>query len=250
MDLRAALRKFHQHVQCPTSGSNTLDKVYTNIKEAYRPLPCPSLGKSDHLSLFLLPAYKPLIRKTKPAIKMVKRRPKDATLQLQDCFDCTDWDLFAQQATSGTEVDLEEYTSTVLSYINCCVEFVTVDKQIKMFPNRKPWMNKEVQNLLSARNIAFKSRNTSAYSAARSNLNKGIKKAKDIHRQRVEDHFNTADTRSMWQGVRDITDYKSSPICPHSDNTLANELNTFFARFETGNTTRRGKTQLGRRDRP
>lgn len=52
-------------MKCPTRGENRLDHVYTNIKQAYRAIPLPHLGLSDHISL-LTPAYTPLRRKTSP----------------------------------------------------------------------------------------------------------------------------------------------------------------------------------------
>ncbi len=98
-------------------------------------------------------------------------------------------------------------------------------------------MNKEVQNLLRVRNNAFKSGDTIAYKEARSRLKKGIKKAKVICRRRVENHFINADTLSMWQGIKSITDYKCNSVCPNDDVALANKLNIIFARFDTGNTS-------------
>lgn len=66
-NLKTVLPKFHQYVKCPTRGDNNLDHVYSNIKHAYRAVPLPHLGRSDHLSLLLTPAYTPLNRQTKPA---------------------------------------------------------------------------------------------------------------------------------------------------------------------------------------
>ena len=48
-NLKTVLPKFYQHVKCSTRGKNTLDHVYTNIKHAYRAIPLPHLGPSDHL---------------------------------------------------------------------------------------------------------------------------------------------------------------------------------------------------------
>lgn len=50
-------------IKCATRGGNTLDKVYTNIKQGYRTTQLPHLGSSDHMSLFLKPAYTPLRKK-------------------------------------------------------------------------------------------------------------------------------------------------------------------------------------------
>jgi len=83
----------------------------------------------------------------------------------------TNWDIFEVQ-------DLEEYASTVLCYIQNCVNNVTVEKRIQIHPNQKPWMTKEVRALLKGRNIAFRSGDSAQYSAARANLKRGIRDAK------------------------------------------------------------------------
>ncbi len=129
--------KFHQHVTCATRGESILDKVYSNIKQGYRAIPTPHLGQSDHISLFMLPVYIPLRKREPPTSKTVKIWPVDATSQLQDCFDNTDWSIFESQ-------NLEEYTTSVLSYIKHCTDTVTTDKCIRVYANQKPWMTNEV----------------------------------------------------------------------------------------------------------
>ncbi len=87
----SVLPHFYQHVNCATRGSNTLDRVYSNIKHAYKAVALSHLGLSDHLSLSLTPAYTPLIRTTKPCTKIIKTWPEGALTQLQDCFANTCW---------------------------------------------------------------------------------------------------------------------------------------------------------------
>ncbi|KAI5092860.1 hypothetical protein C0J45_17251 [Silurus meridionalis] len=106
------------HVDFATRGANTLDLVYTNIPGAYRAEPRPPLGYSDHCSVMLIPAYRPLVRRSKPVLKQVKTWPEGATSALQDCFECTDWDMFREAATYGDSINLEEYTSSVTCYIS------------------------------------------------------------------------------------------------------------------------------------
>ncbi|XP_026109155.1 deleted in malignant brain tumors 1 protein-like [Carassius auratus] len=121
----------------------------------------------------------------------------DSTLQHQ--FQHTDWSEFAAQATTNSRINIDNYTNSVLEHINTCVSRVTTPKKIKMFPNQKPWMNREVRLLLRARDAAFKSGDQEAYSSARANLRKGICQAKLTHKQRIEEHFNSSDPRHMWQ---------------------------------------------------
>ncbi len=92
--LKTVLPKFHQHVKCPTRGKNILDHVYSNIKHGYKASPLPNLGLLDHISLFLTPAYRPLINRVKPSVKTIQIWPEGSSGQLQDCFSRTDWTVF------------------------------------------------------------------------------------------------------------------------------------------------------------
>lgn len=125
------------------------------------------------------------------------------------------------------------FTSAVLGYIQHCVDTVTVDKRIQVFPNQKPWMNKEVGQLLRERNSAFRSGDRERYSGARAALKRGIREAKEDYRQRIEEDFNSNNSRQVWQGFQHITNFRSSYTTTIAgDASLAEELNHFFARFE------------------
>ncbi len=65
-NLKTVLPKFYQHVNFATRGNNTLDFVYTTEKNAYKAEPRPHLGYSDHISVMLIPAYRPLLKLAKP----------------------------------------------------------------------------------------------------------------------------------------------------------------------------------------
>ncbi|KAF7650679.1 hypothetical protein LDENG_00122050 [Lucifuga dentata] len=94
-------------------------------------------------------------------------------------------------------------------------------------------MTTEVQSLLRARNSAFKSGDRAQYSAARADLQRGIKAAKEAYKRKVEDHLTHNNPRLVWQGLQHITNYKgSAPVTTITDASLAEELNHFFARFE------------------
>lgn len=202
--LKSVLLKFTQHVNCATRGNNILDCVYCNLKQAYRTVPLPHPGRSDHLSLLLLPAYIPLRRTAKPCIKSITTWPEGALSQLQDCFSSTVWSLFEN-------LDLQKYTETVLFYINTCINNVTVNKRIRVFPNQKPWMTSEVHKPLTARNRAFRSGDRALYTTARADLRRGIRTAKLAYKDKIEDLVSNINPRSVWQGLQHLTNYKGSP---------------------------------------
>ncbi len=47
-DLRTIAPKFFQHISCNTHGERTLDHCYFPFRNAFKSLPRPLLGKSDH----------------------------------------------------------------------------------------------------------------------------------------------------------------------------------------------------------
>lgn len=100
-----------------------LDFVYTNIKSAYRAAPLPHIGSSDHLTVILQPAYRVW--------------PQDALPALHDCFECTQWSIFREAASSGDFIGLQEYTEAVMGFISKCVDDVAV---LKTCATNKPWL--------------------------------------------------------------------------------------------------------------
>ncbi|KAK3515310.1 hypothetical protein QTP70_013457 [Hemibagrus guttatus] len=56
-----------------------------------------------------------------------------------------------EAATNGDTINLEEYTTSVTSYISKCIDDVTVSKTITTRSNQKPWMTAEAHALLKSR---------------------------------------------------------------------------------------------------
>lgn len=137
VDLKTVMPKLDTSIHFPTRDNNILDQVYTNIPRAYKAAPSPHLGLSYHISIDLIPSYRPLICRTRPTARMVQVWDEKSTSRLQDCFENTDWDLFAS-------ADLEEYTSSVLGYIAFCTDTVLTTKTSIMYPNQKPWLDRNV----------------------------------------------------------------------------------------------------------
>ncbi|KAI4891531.1 hypothetical protein NFI96_008442, partial [Prochilodus magdalenae] len=184
------------------------------------------------------------LKRSKPVLKQVRTWPSGAISALQDCFEHTDCQMFREAATySTTTVDLEEYTSSVTSYIGKCIDDVTVSKTITTRPNQKPWMTAEVRALLKARDSAFKEGDKAALRKARAKLSRGIREAKRAHGQSIHSHFkDSGDARRMWQGIQAITNYRTAPPACDSDASLPDALNHFYARFEAQNGVAARKT--------
>ncbi|KAK3557060.1 hypothetical protein QTP70_024464 [Hemibagrus guttatus] len=111
-------------------------------------------------------------------------------------------------------INLEEYRTSVTSYIGKCIDDVTVSKTITTRSNQKPWMTAEVSALLKSR--AFRAGDKMASKTASAKLSGAVREAKRTHAQRIHGHFqDSGDSRRMWQGIQMITYYKttSRPTC-------------------------------------
>ncbi len=220
---------------------NNADELKATVKETWASIP----PQQCHKLITSMPrrieavikakgaiAYRPLVKAIKPGHKQIQVWPEGLSEALQDCFD-TDWDMFKQAATYNNTTDLQEYSETVTAYITKCIDDVTVTKTITVRANQKPWLTGEVYRLLKARNAAFRAGDEEGLKTARANLSRGIREAKRQYSRRIAHRFSDSrDTRSLWQGIQIITDYKPPPQTCDSTIPLLNELNAFFARFE------------------
>ncbi len=132
--------------------------------------------------------------------------------------------------------DIEAYSDTVTCFIRKCIEDVVPTKTIRIYPNQI-YPNSDVRSALSARTSAFKSGNTDNRKQASYDLRRSIKAAKRQYKNKVEEHFNNNNPRSMWQGINNITGFKGNkPATVNIAASLPDELNTFYARFEADTT--------------
>lgn len=158
--------------------------------------------------------------------RVIRVWPEGSSEQLQDCFSDTDWAIFEED-------NIDTYTSSVLSYIKFYRDNITTTKKIHVIPNSKPWMTRNCQFLLQKRNTAFQSGDLQRYKAARANLKRGIKDAKAAYEQKIKHLFSCSDPRQAWQGICQITRQNNTSSTSSGSVLEAEQLNRFFARFDT-----------------
>ncbi|KAK3536811.1 hypothetical protein QTP86_025588 [Hemibagrus guttatus] len=105
----------------------------------------------EFTTVFIVGVYIPPSANAKEALKPGQKEPS----LLFRTFECTDWDMFREAATNGDTTDLEEYMSSVTSYISKCIDDVTISKSITTCSNQKPWMTAKVCALMKSRDSAF-----------------------------------------------------------------------------------------------
>jgi hypothetical protein len=138
------LTSFHQLVKCPTRDNAILDLFFCNVKDAYKVLTKPPLGNSDHILIHMIPKYRQTLKRFKPNEICIAQWSNECIDELQACFDCTDWNVLYDPSCS-----VDENVNVVTDYINFCVESIVPVKSVKIFPNNKPWVTKELKRLLN-----------------------------------------------------------------------------------------------------
>ncbi len=90
-----------------------------------------------------------------------------------------------------------------------------------------------VNHRTAAYNAGLLSGNMSEYKASCYALRLAVRAAKLRYRDRIESHFQLNDSRRMWQGLKTIcSSGNKSSAEVRADPLLAEELNTFYGRFE------------------
>lgn len=93
---------------CATRRTKCLDLCYGSIKGAYKSLWRAPLGASDHNVVYLVTSFKPVLKRHKPEQRLVPVWSEEPIERLQDCYVCTDWDVFKNSCES-----VDELTETV-----------------------------------------------------------------------------------------------------------------------------------------
>ena len=227
--LQKTLPSLKQYVTVPTCGDNILDRCYGPIKDAYESKTLPNLGRSAHRMVQLIPKYVQRSRQVKPVTRTVKVWTQASTDRLNACFDLTDWDMFLEEG------DLDQVTDVISSYINFCVESCLETKVIKLYPNNsKPWLSKELRLLFKERHEAISNNNDDKRKQIQKKIDNNIKKEKKAYKNKIEQNFAKKDSRLVWSNVSTITGYKpkKGTIQTDDEKKLADELNTFYTRFD------------------
>ena len=70
---------------------------------------------------------------------------------LLGCLELTDWDVFFKNDDS----DLNLVTDKISSYLTFCTKSVIRSKQVRLYPNNKPWVTKHLKICLNKKKLAF-----------------------------------------------------------------------------------------------
>ena len=221
-----------QYVTTPTRKDKIIDLFYCNVKDAYQSHSLPPLGDSDHFMLSMYPKYRPILKTKKVESKLIKCWSEESCLELQGCFDCTNWSIFIESCQ-----DLDDLLFIVNSYIHFCENMIVPQKRIKLFPNNKPWLTKDMrQVILDKKKLRSNNYSPQSLGLVNKEIKKKVRESKKAYKSKIEESFKANDMCSVWQGLKKVSGYdcvKSSVnLGQENERQYVNELNKFYARFD------------------
>lgn len=234
-----SLKGFQQYVLCTTRLGKTLDKCYGSVPNAFRALPLPPLGSADHHTILLAPAYRSTSRRVSKTTKTIKQWTENSILSLQSCFESTDWDsLLSPSDSINDQVDI------ITSYISFCEDNIIPSKTVTIYPNNKPWITKELKEILNKKKRIFFTGSTLDKKEVDREVKRAIRTAKLKFKNKVEKNFTSGNLRSAWQGLKTmasantpVSSHRTIQVAGNNTSSLPDDLNAFFTRFESDNST-------------
>ncbi|KAL0151642.1 hypothetical protein M9458_053043 [Cirrhinus mrigala] len=100
------------------------------------------------------------------------------------------------------------------------------------FNNDKPWFSAKLKQLRQAKEDAYWSGDKALYKQAKYTLNREIRVAKLHYSGKLKKQLSRNDSKSVWNGLKAITSYKSLSLSTEANQQLADDLNEFYCRFE------------------
>ena len=218
---------YTQQVKCETRDKAILDHLYCNVP-GYRSNKVSPLGNSDHNMIHMTPIYKRKLKAVRPTERTITKQTEDTFNLLNDCFETTNWNVFAENAKN-----IDELTITVNDYIKFNEEMFSEKKVVKDFGNDKPWINSSLRKKIVEKHQCY-SKNDSNYNEKQKEVKEAIDEAKKQYKEKVEEHFKGNSMRDAWKGIRVLTGQdkakKESPLLQEEGS--ADRLNSFYARFD------------------
>ena len=78
-------------------------------------------------------------------------------------------------------------------------------KKIKIYPNNKLYVTRDIKNDINDRKAAFKNKDLAKLKSLDKNLKKKIREAKQAHRQRLEESFKANNPKRLWDTMKSMT---------------------------------------------
>ena len=148
----------------------------------------------------------------------------EAEEALRDCFESTDWSVLQDHG------NLEEITECTTDYLNFCRDVAVPTRTVRCYPNHKPWVTRDVKELLDRKKKAFKDGNAVELKGVQKELKERLKEAKNAYGRKIEMKMDN-NPKELWRGLKTMTGCEAKSRGADGDCSRADDLNSFYNRF-------------------
>ena len=103
--------------------------------------------------------------------------------------------------------DLDNNVEVVSDNINFCEDMIIPKKEVKCYPNNKPWVTKGLKETINKKKSALAKKDKLALKTVGNELKIQIRSSKDQFKHKLEAKFKSTNTKEAWQGLRQITGF-------------------------------------------
>ena len=100
---------------------------------------------------------------------------------------------------------MSEAAEAVSSYISFCENNIIPVKEIKLYPNNKPWITSSLKRTINEKEKAFQSGNRGERKMVQCKLRDEIRKVKHNYKEKVEAKFQSGNMRDAWCALKDLS---------------------------------------------
>lgn len=90
---------------------------------------------------------------------------------------------------TATSSDINEQGAVVTSYISFCVDNIIPTKKVTIFSNNKPWVTKELKEILNKKKRVFYTGSENEKKEVNREVKRAIKSAKVRYKNKIEQTF-------------------------------------------------------------
>ena len=198
LDFKSTAKLFNLKpaINFPTRGINTLDQIFTNLKNFYNQAESgPPFGLSDHVTITIIPAKRVNLRPQKTTIKVRHKRPSNVA-SLGRFLLNVPWENILSSLRSSVDK-----LTTFTEIINYGLNTIMPEKSIKVNPNDRPWMTSHLKRLILQRQKAFALGNNFMFKLLRNKVNPERKRCRKVYYQKKVSNLLDSKPKDWWREV-------------------------------------------------
>ena len=210
-------------------SESTLDKVFTNIREWYKPpVLLSAFGKSDHEAVLISPAHCPPSPRGFYVSERKRSGGQNGRVMLDQAVKCINWTSLLQLFTCESMVTA--FCDTVHALLDYHLPWVNRTR----YSTDKPWVTDQFRRLIKMRQRALEGGLLSEYKRLRNRTTAMGRNLRRRFYQAQVEQLHQSDSRNWWKHTKSFLNLNKSNSTDFSqlqyseNDSLSDVINNFF----------------------